>query len=101
MKRFSVLLFIMTMALVSVNAQMTDEQVIDYAKQQNAKGMSQQQIATDLIKRGVTQQQFERIKKNIENRRSSTSENTSQEINRTRIFSAYAFLIESRQSLTK
>ncbi|HAE23835.1 MAG TPA: capsule biosynthesis protein, partial [Prevotellaceae bacterium] len=75
----------MTMALVSVNAQMTDEQVIDYAKQQNAKGMSQQQIATDLIKRGVTQQQFERIKKNIENRRSSTSENTSQEINRTRI----------------
>lgn len=85
MKRFSVLLFIMTMALVSVNAQMTDEQVIDYAKQQNAKGMSQQQIATDLIKRGVTQQQFERIKKNIENRRSSTSENTSQEINRTRI----------------
>ena len=45
MKRFSVLLFIMTMALVSVNAQMTDEQVIDYAKQQNAKGMSQQQSA--------------------------------------------------------
>ena len=45
MKRFSVLLFIMTMALVSVNAQMTDEQVIDYAKQQNAKGMSQRDIA--------------------------------------------------------
>ncbi|MDR0833721.1 MAG: SLBB domain-containing protein [Candidatus Symbiothrix sp.] len=46
-------------------AQMSDSQVLNYVKQEHTKGTSQDQIATDLVKRGVTKAQLERINKTV------------------------------------
>jgi hypothetical protein len=40
---------------------MTDNQVMDYVIEQNAKGTSRQQIVTQLMQRGVTIEQIRRI----------------------------------------
>ena len=42
---------------------MTDDQVMDYVIEQNAKGMSRQQIVTQLMQRGVSIEQIQRIQK--------------------------------------
>ena len=42
---------------------MTDNQVMDYVVEQNAKGISRQQIVTQLMQRGVTIDQIRRIQK--------------------------------------
>ena len=42
---------------------MTDNQVMDYVIEQNAKGISRQQIVTQLMQRGVTIDQIRRIQK--------------------------------------
>ena len=44
---------------------MTDEQVIQYVKQAQMAGKSQNQMAIELKTKGVTTQQVERIKKKI------------------------------------
>ncbi|GHT04587.1 capsule polysaccharide transporter [Bacteroidia bacterium] len=46
-------------------AQMSDSQVLNYVKQEHTKGVSQDQIAADLVKRGVTKAQLERINKTV------------------------------------
>ena len=45
---------------------MTDNQVIDYVIEQNAKGVSRQQIVTQLMQRGVTMEQLQRLRKKYE-----------------------------------
>ena len=42
---------------------MTDNQVMDYVIEQNAKGVSRQQIVTQLMQRGVTMEQLQRLRK--------------------------------------
>ena len=42
---------------------MTDNQIMDYVVEQNAKGVSRQQIVTNLMQRGVTIEQLRRIQK--------------------------------------
>ena len=42
---------------------MTDNQIMDYVIEQNAKGVSRQQIVTQLMQRGVTIDQLRRIQK--------------------------------------
>ncbi len=45
---------------------MTDEQVVRYVKEQQEKGRDQQYIASQLMRRGVTAEQLNRIKKKYE-----------------------------------
>ena len=45
---------------------MTDNQVMDFVVEQNAKGVSRQQIVTQLMQRGVTIEQIRRIRKKYE-----------------------------------
>ena len=45
---------------------MTDNQVMDYVIEQNAKGVSRQQIVTQLMQRGVTMEQLQRLRKKYE-----------------------------------
>ena len=45
---------------------LTDQQVIDYIKQQTAAGKSEQQIGKELLAKGVTPEQAQRIKAQIE-----------------------------------
>ena len=65
MKRLSSLIFSLMLTAAASWAQsgMTDNQVMDYVIEQNAKGASRQQIVTQLMQRGVTIEQIRRIQK--------------------------------------
>ncbi len=54
------------MACSLIAAAMTDQQVIDYIKQQKTAGKSNQEIGKELMARGVTPEQAQRIKARIE-----------------------------------
>ncbi len=54
---------------------MTDDQVIQYVKQAQAEGKSQNQMAIELKTKGVTTQQVERIKKKYEASQGGVKEN--------------------------
>lgn len=55
------------MAAIGVSAQsMTDDQVIDEIKKEYAKGTSQQQIVVNLMKKGVTTSQLQRVRRKVE-----------------------------------
>ena len=72
MKRFFILII---SALLCVNLtyaqKMTDEQVIEYVVEAQAKGSNQQQIASDLLRRGVTMDQVNRIRRKMETQEQS------------------------------
>lgn len=73
MKRVILYFFI---SLISGNllfAQMSDSQVIEYVKTEAAKGTPQQMIATELLKRGATQDQLLRIKSQVNQQNQNTS----------------------------
>ena len=65
MKRLST--FIVSLMLSAsagwAQSSMTDNQVMDYVIEQNAKGVSRQQIVTQLMQHGVTIDQIRRIQK--------------------------------------
>lgn len=48
----------------TLHADMTDQQVVQYVKQQKAAGKSDKTIGAELLSRGVSRQQLERIKNN-------------------------------------
>lgn len=56
---------------ISISAQMSDSQVIDYVKSEHAKGASQETIWKDLQQRGVTQSQLLKIKSQVEQQKKS------------------------------
>lgn len=60
----SLMLLCLTMPLAAQN--MSDKEVLDYAKSGLAAGKSQTQIGKELIFKGVTREQVERIKKELE-----------------------------------
>lgn len=73
MKKIISYFFLSLFFSVYVSAQMSDNQVMDYVKQEYEKGTSQEVIATNLLKRGVSQTQLERIKKQQEDKQLSTN----------------------------
>lgn len=52
---------------------MTDQQVLEYAKDGVKQGKDQRTIATELARRGVTREQAERVKKLYEQQTNTTS----------------------------
>ena len=67
MRRILFLFFSLLVISGSVYAQrMSDEQVITYVKQAQAAGKSQKQMTTELLRRGVSQEQVLRIKSKYE-----------------------------------
>ena len=65
MKRITIVLLSLMVSCVMTYAQsgMTDNHVMDNVVEQNAKGVSRQQIVTQLMQRGVTIDQIRRIQK--------------------------------------
>lgn len=63
MRRIFLSLF---MACALVASALTDQQVIDYIKKQTAAGKSEQQIGKELLAKGVTPEQAQRIKARFE-----------------------------------
>lgn len=65
MKRLTIMIACLALSVTMGWAQsgMTDNQVMDYVIEQNAKGASRQQIVTQLMQRGVSIEQLRRIQK--------------------------------------
>ena len=68
------------MACTLMAAAMTDQQVIDYIRQQTAAGKSNQQIGKELMAKGVTREQAQRIKEKFESQQNSETSPTTQSI---------------------
>lgn len=67
MRRIFLLIFSLFLFTSLTYAQrMSDEQVVQYVKEAQAAGKSQKQMTTELLRRGVTQEQVLRIKSNYE-----------------------------------
>ncbi|MDE6299919.1 MAG: hypothetical protein K2M10_09795, partial [Muribaculaceae bacterium] len=66
-------LFLSFLLICSLSAfAITDQQVIDYIKQQSALGKSEQQIGKELLAKGVTPEQAKRIKAKFEAQQQAT-----------------------------
>ncbi len=73
------------MACSLIATPLTDKQVINYIKQQTAAGKSNQQIGKELMARGVTPEQAQRIKFKIESEETAETDVTNQDVRGTRI----------------
>ena len=79
MRRLLTLLFFFSFLCGAVYAQqMTDDQVVQYVKDAQKTGKSQQEITTELMRRGVTKEQVERIRMKYESEQQQTQR---QEVN--------------------
>ena len=79
MRRFITLFFlIFTLSGVAVAQQMSDDQVVQYVKDAQKMGKTQKQITTELMRRGVTKEQVERIQEKYENGSGSTGTQNNQ-----------------------
>ena len=86
MKRIALIAAVLLCALsLACYAQMTDHQVLDYVKSGLSSGKSQNQIGTELLARGVTQVQLERIKTQLEESQAAEGSVTDQALTPGRI----------------
>lgn len=56
---------------VAVSAQMSDDKIIEYIQEQQAKGVPQEQIVYDLNKKGVSLQQLQRMREKYDKQQST------------------------------
>lgn len=73
------------LAGATASARMTDDQVVAYVKSATAQGKSQQQIGKELIARGVTPEQVERLKSRYEESQGSETSVTNQSVEAARV----------------
>lgn len=66
-KKLLILVTLLSLVTLAANAQMSDDQVVEYAKAQLATGKDSKQVGKELISRGVSIQQLERLKEKYEN----------------------------------
>lgn len=72
-KALSLFIFMACSPLLMAQSGMTDQQVLEYAKDGVKQGKDQRTIATELARRGVTREQAERVKKLYEQQTNTTS----------------------------
>ncbi len=72
-KLITILAIALGVSVGSAYAQMSDDQVIEYTKSAVASGKSQNQIAKELLAKGVTPDQAERIKRDYQNSQNAES----------------------------
>ena len=85
MRRLITLFFLVfTLSGVSFAPQMSDDQVVQYVKSAQQMGKNQKQITTELMRRGVTKEQVERIQKKYENSKSGSPQSNTQDEKRSR-----------------
>ena len=61
----------------AANAQMTDDQIIEYVQSATASGKDENQIAQELVRRGVSRSQLERLRDSYQGQQSGSSASTS------------------------
>lgn len=80
MRRLIALFFlIFTLSGVAFAQQMSDDQVVQYVKSAQQMGKTQKQITTELMRRGVTKEQVERIQKKYEDSKSGDLQHSTQD----------------------
>ena len=80
MRRLITLFFLVfTLSGVAFAQQMSDDQVVQYVKSAQQMGKNQKQITTELMRRGVTKEQVERIQKKYENSKSGSPQSNTQD----------------------
>lgn len=84
MKKIAILLLLLCCTQYLAAQKMTDDQVIEYVMDAQEKGLSQQQIAKDLLRRGVSMDQVNRIKRKMESQEKNGMGSTMTEKKRTR-----------------
>lgn len=84
-KRFFLVVIMAVQAICTVYAQMSDEQVVEYAKAQMATGKDAKQVGKELIMRGVTPEQISRLKVQYENSGNASSTAGGTVVNRDRV----------------
>lgn len=85
MRRLITLFFLVfTLSGVAFAQQMSDDQVVQYVKSAQQMGKNQKQITTELMRRGVTKEQVERIQKKYENSKSGSPQSNTQDEKRSR-----------------
>lgn len=85
MRRLITLFFlIFTLSGVAVAQQMSDDQVIQYVKSAQQMGKNQKQITSELMRKGVTKEQVERIQQKYEGSESGNPQENAQEGSRSR-----------------
>jgi len=84
MKKFTILLLLLCCAQYLSAQKMTDDQVVEYVMTAQEKGMSQQDIAKDLLRRGVSMDQVNRIKRKMKSQNKNGMGSTLTEKMRTR-----------------
>lgn len=77
LKALSLVIFMACSPLLMAQSGMTDQQVLEYAKDGVKQGKDQRTIATELARRGVTREQAERVKKLYEQQTNTESEDLS------------------------
>lgn len=73
-----ILLSMLCLGAMGVSAQMSDQQIVDYVKSSASAGKGEKQIATELVAKGVSMQQLERLREQYEGStkgNASTTEN--------------------------
>lgn len=84
MKKFTILLLLLCCTQYLAAQKMTDDQVVEYVMEAQEKGQSQQDIAKDLLRRGVSMDQVNRIKRKMESQEKNAVGSTMTEKMRTR-----------------
>lgn len=84
MRKLPILVLFLVCAQVVSAQKMSDDQVIEYVLEAQEKGDSQQQIAKDLLRRGVTMEQVNRIKRKMDSQKTTGMGSTLTEKSRTR-----------------
>lgn len=74
------ILLAVSMFMTMASYAMTDQQVIAYIKQASAAGKTQQQIGRELLAKGVTPEQAERIKRQYESQQASETSVTTMSV---------------------
>lgn len=86
MKRLLFILSFMSLVSLVAKAQMSDDQAVEYAKAKMAEGKDSKAVAKDLLSKGVSIGQLERLKSRYENGGTYESNNASSDaINRVRV----------------
>lgn len=85
MRRLLTLLFLaLALSGVAQAQQMSDEQVVQYVKNAQQMGKNQKQITAELMRRGVTKEQVERIREKYESSKSEIAEGRTSDANKNR-----------------
>ena len=73
MKKLLVLFVLFLSCHITTMAQMSDSQIIEYVKEESEKGKDQKEIAKNLIKRGVSVKQLERLRDKYQSQNGNAS----------------------------